>query len=62
MKAVQRKDNGLVEILLRATVYDHLRSVLRRYTLCEETADDYRWLETFLADLDRRDAEDAGVN
>jgi hypothetical protein len=63
MKAVQhQKDSGFVEILLRATVYDHLRGVLKRYTICEETADDSTWLETFLADLERRDAEDIGTN
>lgn len=61
-RTVEHRSDGLVEILIRASVYDHLRSVLRRYTLCEETADDYAWLERFLADLDRRDAEDCGTN
>lgn len=62
VKAVQRNDNAFVEITLRADVYRHLRGVLHRYTLCEETADDSAWLERFLADLEQRDAEDLGVN
>jgi hypothetical protein len=61
MKAVN-EENGFVEITLRAAAYRHLRGVLRRYTLCEESADDSLWLERFLADLDRRDAEDIGTN
>jgi len=62
MKAVQQKETGFVEILLRASVYAHLREVLGRYASCSETADDSLWLETFVANLDRRDAEDLGVN
>jgi hypothetical protein len=61
MKAIQDQ-HGLVEITLRHEVYDRLRGVLRRYTLCEETDADSMWLERFLDDLDRRDAEDLGVN
>ena len=62
MKAVQHQETGFVEILLRAAVYRHLRGVLLRYTLCEETVDDAEWLGRFLADLERRDAEDIGTN
>jgi hypothetical protein len=61
MKAVN-EENGFVEITLRATAYQHLRGVLRRCANGDDSADDGVWLERFLADLDRRDAEDIGTN
>jgi len=54
--------SGFVEITLRAEVYAMLLGVLKRFSQCEEKPDDYRWLERFLVDLKRRDAEDPGVN
>jgi hypothetical protein len=62
MKAAHRTGTGFVEITLREPVYEHLVSVLDRFTKAEEIADDYEWLARFLGDLKRRDAEDAGVN
>jgi len=62
MKTVRDDGGGFVEVTLRRAAYDRLRSVLRRYTLCEESVEDSCWLAAFLAQLDRRDAEDFGVN
>src|SRR5215475_13814469 len=50
--------SGFVEITLRAEVYATLLAVLKRFSQCKEKPDDYTWLERFLVDLKRRDAED----
>jgi hypothetical protein len=58
----KRESGGFVEITLRADVYEHLRETLRRYANGQERWDDFVWIARFLADLDRKDAEDLGVN
>ncbi len=51
------RSGGVVELTIRESVYDHLRGVLRRYTLCEERSADYEWLVQFIADLEKGDTE-----